>query len=70
MINIQRSIVNIIEGELHDHLMSTRTFTLMMKICIEAPKFVKNVATASTWIIATNHMFHILGEVSHSDCPH
>ena len=61
------SIVNIIEGDLYGHLMSTRVFTFIknqMFVC--ALKFMRKVAMALIWICEpcfTNHVFHILGEV-------
>ena len=44
--NILGSIVNVIEG-LHDHLTSTRIFTLIMqKIVLRAPKLMRHTATS------------------------
>ena len=36
--------------DLHDHSISTRIFTLIMKILISAPKTMRKVAMASIWI--------------------
>jgi hypothetical protein len=46
MITNLDSIVNIIGGNLHDHLLSTRIFTLIMNnIFILPPKIIKKMAT-------------------------
>ena len=48
MLTIWSSIVNMAEGVLHDHSMSTRNFTLIMnKILIRAPKITRKVVVAS-----------------------
>jgi hypothetical protein len=47
MTTITSSIVSIIRGDFHDHLMSMRIFTLNMnKVCMGAPKIYRKVATA------------------------
>jgi hypothetical protein len=66
MITILGSIINNIGGDLYDHLMNTRIFTLIMnKKFIQAPKFMGIVATASIciWLPSgTLCAFHILRE--------
>ena len=50
MITLLRSVINIL-GDLYDHLMSMRIFTLVFnQICISDPKIMRKVATAPVWI--------------------
>jgi hypothetical protein len=55
MLIILRSTINIDEGNPHDHIMSTRTFTLTMnKTFIWTPKIVREVTTVH--FIFANHL--------------
>lgn len=66
IIHILGSIVNAARGNLYDHLVSTRLFTLVM-IFIRTPKVMRKVGMSSlAQYSLTNHMFHIIGEVGRS----
>lgn len=70
MISILDAMFNIVEGNLSNHLTSTRVSTLIMnEIFMRAPKIMQKVAMA---LIGTaNHLalmsccFHISGEVGY-----
>ena len=52
---ILNSIVNTIEGDPYDHLMSMRIFTLIMnKIIISATQITRKLGMVSTWMCKPN----------------